>query len=78
MNTKTQFFLAGLFIGLVIVGGVFAFFQPTAKITPEEKMTECKNAGGQYRVSDFSLDDDGSDYRMTCDIPSHRLWQFKF
>jgi hypothetical protein len=78
MKTNTQYFLAGLSIGLIILGGIFTFFQPTPKILPEDKMKECRNAGGEYSVNDFSLSDDGSDYRMTCKIPEKKLWQFNY
>jgi hypothetical protein len=77
MKDNTQYFFTGLFIGIVIVVGIFAFFQPPTEITQEEKMKECIVAGGQYSVSDYSFKDDGSDYRMTCEIPKRRLWQFK-
>ena len=79
MNKEnTQWFLAGLFIGLVIVGGVFALFQPTPKISSDEKMKECIKSGGQYQVMDWSLRDDGSEYKATCKIPQRYLWKIDY
>ena len=73
-----QFGLYGLLIGLVLVGGIFAFFQPTPKIEQSEKMKECIKAGGQFSIRDWSLRDDGSDYRATCKIPEHYLWKILY
>ena len=72
-----QFGLAGLFVGLVIVGGIFVFFQPTPRIEQSEKMKECIKSGGEFRISDWSMKDDGSDYRATCEIPEHYIWNTK-
>jgi len=69
--------LAGLSIGLVIIGGLFTFFQPTPKVEQSEKMKECINVGGQFSISDWSWKDDNTDYRMTCKIPEHNLWQYE-
>jgi len=77
MKERTNYFSAGLFIGLVIIGGIFTFYQPTPKVEQSEKMKECINVGGQFSISDWSWKDDGSDYRMTCKIPEHNLWQYE-
>lgn len=78
MRTNTQYFLGGLFLGVVIICGIFTFTQPTPQITQNEKMKECIKAGGEYDIRDWSMRDDGSDYRMTCKIPERKLWQYKF
>lgn len=78
MNKENmQFGLAGLFIGLVLVGSIFAFFQPTPKVEQSEKMKECINAGGEFKIMDWSLKEDGSDYRATCKIPEHYIWKIE-
>ena len=74
---KLDKFIIGFLVGLLIVGGILVIFQPSPKIIPEQKMQECIKNNGQYRVSDHSLKDDGSDYRMTCEIPEHKLWEIK-
>lgn len=79
MNRENIYFLlSGLFIGIFIVGGIIALFQPIPKMQESEKMEECIKEGGQFSIYDWSLRDDGSDYRVTCEIPEYRLWQINY
>ena len=74
-KNNIQFGLAGIFIGLVLIGGILTFFHPTPKIEQSEKMKECINAGGKFMIRDWSLRDDGSEYLSTCEIPEHYIWK---
>lgn len=77
MNKENlSYFFTGLFIGLVMIGGIFAYTQPPIKITADEKYTECIENGGVYNFRDWSLDDTG-DYKITCQVPEKQLWQFE-
>jgi hypothetical protein len=78
MKNKLNYFFIGLFIGIIVVGGICAFFQPTPKIIVPDKMKECIDAGGEFSLSDWSLRDDGSDYRITCNVPERQIWKYKF
>ena len=62
----------------LIVGLVGAFVlrnQPKIKTFSNEKMEECKKAGGTFSIRDWSILDDGSKYLATCKIPEHYLWK---
>jgi len=73
-KTNTNFLLAGLFIGLFIVGGIFIFFQPTPKIEIPIKMEECISQDGQFSLMDWSWEEDGSDYKIRCILPEKELF----
>ena len=73
-KNNTQFLLVGLFIGLVVDGGVFAFFQPTPKITIPDKMEECISQGGQFSLRDWSWKEDNSEYKIRCLLPVKELF----
>ncbi len=62
---KYNYFMAGLFIGLVIVGGVFAFFQPSIVVTTTENAQDCVSKGGEYSLS---VKSDGEIYYEWCEI----------
>lgn len=46
------------------------------KITTGDAINTCRQLGGQYSLFDYSIEDDGSDYRFTCKIPEKRLFQY--
>jgi len=72
-----QFLCAGFFVGFVLLGAIFFFTTPTPKVNQGEKMKECIEAGGEFAIRDWSWHDDGSDYRMTCDLPERELWRYE-
>lgn len=74
---KLQYLFWGILIGLILVGGIFASFQPTPKIIIDQKMKECIENGGIYNIFDYSLEENGSDYRMTCNALRKTLWSIK-
>lgn len=43
-------------------------------VTIDNKMRECIKKGGQFSILDYSLSDDGSDYRVSCDVPQKELF----
>ena len=78
MKKELSIFLGGLFVGLVLLGFVFVFSSPTPKVEISDKMKECIDKGGQFFIRDYSYRVDESDYKMTCFVPEHRLWQYDF
>lgn len=48
-----------------------------SELETEDLFKKCIDAGGEYQVYDWSLRDNGGDYRATCEIPERRLWQYK-
>ena len=79
--TNIKSFFIGLFIGLIGVGSVFIFFQPTPTapiIEIPEKMTECIEQGGQFSLRDWSWRNNNSEYKMRCVSPERELFFIDF
>jgi len=79
---KTKLFIAfwiGLFIGASILRAFDLYITPLQPkiIYLDEKKDECIAQKGEYNLRDWSMEDDGSDYRATCKIPEHTIWEIK-
>ena len=75
---KIQFYLVGLFTGLILISGIFAVFQPIPKTEISDKMTECIEQGGQLSLKDWSWEEDGSEYKIRCLLPARELFFIDF
>ena len=71
-------FFLELFVGLVLVGGIFALFQSTPTIEIPEKIKECISQDGEFSLQDWSWREDGSEYKIRCSLPARELFFLDF